>query len=288
MVCVNQTRIDQKCADRNLDFLGYSQGRDYPSYYPGSFEGSALEILFLSYIDYVMNTSMCSCHRPSPSVTNVTAIRMDSDAQKKTKHLNPYTELTTTNAKVRSNKIHLSWRRSQQRYRLQFSTNLSNPFTPTYVTSNLSLSSDPAGMYVSRVKGRQILLENPARESRAIKELEKKQMRKRRDKEKKKQGIIGKREAKEKGVWTFDKAQAKFVFLFSCGLYYYYFFWNSRFDLFLPLHHLWMGYMSELLGLSREPSGTNTSAMAKSMPNSASMHPKLLKADFHGSIMTGL
>lgn len=66
------------------------------------------------------------------------------------------------------------------------------------------------------------------------------------------------------------------------------FFWNSRFDLFLPLHHLWMGYMSELLGLSREPSNASTSAMAKAMPSSASMHPKLLKADFHGSIMTGL
>ena len=46
--------------------------------------------------------------------------------------------------------------------------------------------------------------------------------------------------------------------------------------------------MSELLGLSREPSGANPSAMAKAMPSSASMHPKLLKADFHGSIMTGL
>jgi len=122
-------------------------------------------------------------------------------------------------------------------------------------------------MYASRVKGRQILLENPARESRATKELEKKRMRKRKDKEKKKLGIIGKREAKEKGVWKFDKAQAKF-------------------DLFLPLHHLWMGYMSELLGLSREPSNANISAMEKAMPSSASMHPKLLKADFHGSIMT--
>lgn len=46
--------------------------------------------------------------------------------------------------------------------------------------------------------------------------------------------------------------------------------------------------MSELLCLSREPSGANTSAMAKAMPSSASMHPKLLKADFHGSIMTGI
>ena len=75
-------------------------------------------------------------------------------------------------------------------------------------------------MYASRVKGRQILLENPARESKAMKELEEKRMRKRRDKEKKKLGIIGKREAKEKSIWKFDQAQAKFVFLFSCGLYF--------------------------------------------------------------------
>jgi len=122
-------------------------------------------------------------------------------------------------------------------------------------------------MYASRVKGRQILLENPARESKAMKELDGKRMRKRRDKGRKKLGIIGKREAKEKGVWKFDKTQAKF-------------------DLFLPLHHLWMGYMSELLGLSCELSGANASAMAKAMPSSASMHPKLVKADFHGSIVT--
>ncbi|KAF8799049.1 hypothetical protein BYT27DRAFT_7227965 [Phlegmacium glaucopus] len=122
-------------------------------------------------------------------------------------------------------------------------------------------------MYASRVKGRQILLENPARESKAMKELEGKRMRKKRDKEKKKLGIIGKREAKGKGIWKFDEAQAKF-------------------DLFLPLHHLWMGYMSELLGLSHEPSCANNSAMVKAMPSSTSMHPKLLKADFHGSIMT--
>ena len=150
------------------------------------------------------------------------------------------------------------------------------------------MSSDPAAMYASRVKGRQILLENPARESRAMKELQEKRMRKKRDEEKKKLGIIGKREAKEKGVWKFDQAQAKFVlFFFSFSLSIL--FWlNSRFDLFLPLHHLWMGYMSELLGLSPQPSSANPYPMAKVVPSSASMHPKLLKADFHGSIMTGL
>jgi len=136
---------------------------------------------------------------------------MDS-AQKRTEHLNPYNELTVRNSKVRClDPIFQStfWSRNHQTYRLQFSTN--NPFTPNYVTSNLSLSSDPAGMYASRVKGRQILLENPARESKAMKKLEEKRMRKKRDKGKKKLGIIGKREAKEKGIWKFDDAQAKSV-----------------------------------------------------------------------------
>ena len=78
---------------------------------------------------------------------------------------------------------------------------------------------------------------------------------------------------------------SRFVIFFDHG---HFIIINSRFDLFLPLHHLWMGYMSELLGLSREPSSANTSAMEKAMPSSGSMFPKLLKADFHGSIMTGL
>ncbi|KAH9946195.1 RNase P/MRP, p29 subunit [Epithele typhae] len=45
----------------------------------------------------------------------------------------------------------------------------SSPFTPTYVKRNLTASSDPSQTYASRVQGRQILLENPARESRAKK-----------------------------------------------------------------------------------------------------------------------
>jgi len=64
-------------------------------------------------------------------------------------------------------------------------------------------------MYNTRVKGRQILLENPARDSRAKKELEEKRAKRKKEKERKKLGIIGKREAKEKGVWKFDESQAK-------------------------------------------------------------------------------
>ncbi len=64
-------------------------------------------------------------------------------------------------------------------------------------------------MYNTRVKGRQILLENPSRESRWKKALEEKRSRKKKEKEKKKMGVISKKEAREMGLWRFDKNQAK-------------------------------------------------------------------------------
>ncbi|KAF9013291.1 Rof/RNase P-like protein [Cyathus striatus] len=119
-------------------------------------------------------------------------------------------------------------------------------------------------MYASRIRGRKMLLENPARESKFKKELTEKRERRQQEKERKKLGVITRREAKEKGVWKFDEKQMKF-------------------DLFVPLHHLWMGYMSELLGL---PHPTADPPSSKLIPGSAGMHPKLVKADFHGSMMT--
>ncbi|PPR02171.1 hypothetical protein CVT24_011359 [Panaeolus cyanescens] len=150
--------------------------------------------------------------------------------------------------------------------RLRFTS--SAPFTPTYVVQNLSQASDPVEMYNYRVKGRQILLENPARESKAKLAAQAKRERRKAHKAKAKSGIIGKKEAKEKGVWEFDRNQAKF-------------------KLFLPLHNLWMGYMSELLVLQPLPKeAPRQEVAAKAMPGVAGMHPKLLKADFTGSIMT--
>ncbi|KAG5352483.1 Ribonuclease P protein subunit p29 [Termitomyces sp. T112] len=147
----------------------------------------------------------------------------------------------------------------------RFKLNSNAPFTQAYVTSQLTQTTDASGMYASRVKGRQMLLENPARDSRAKKELEEKRAKQRVHKEKKIAKVMGKREAKERGIWHFDKSQAKF-------------------ELFVPLHRLWMGYMSELLGLQQPPASGRPSAQA--MPSSSSMHPKLVKADFHGSIIT--
>ena len=82
-----------------------------------------------------------------------------------------------------------------------------------------------------------------------------------------------------------------------------------RWDAFVPLHRLWLGYMSELLGLAESDDAqvkaqaqTQAQAQAQaqaqqgqnapatptmSMPMAAGMHAKLVKADFHGSIMTG-
>lgn len=61
---------------------------------------------------------------------------------------------------------------------------------------------------------------------------------------------------------------------------------NGRFEAYVPLHRLWLGYMSELLGLGPQPTETVTEQNAV-MPNVAAMHAKLVKADFHGSIVTG-
>jgi len=61
---------------------------------------------------------------------------------------------------------------------------------------------------------------------------------------------------------------------------------DGRFEAYVPLHLLWIGYISELLGLGPQPAGAVTEQGAV-MPNVATMHAKLVKADFHGSIMTG-
>ncbi|KAJ7044692.1 Rof/RNase P-like protein [Mycena alexandri] len=107
------------------------------------------------------------------------------------------------------------------------------------------------------------MLDNAAKESRRRKELDVKKAKVRAAKERKKLGVLGRRQgtARELGLWGFDESQAKFA-------------------LFLPLHRLWLGYMSELLNLPQPSSGPPRP------PSGAAMHPKLLKADFHGSIVT--
>ncbi|KAH9901293.1 RNase P/MRP p29 subunit [Cubamyces lactineus] len=148
--------------------------------------------------------------------------------------------------------------------RLKFDS--STPFVPGYVKRNVSLSMNPSQAYASRVEGRQILLDNPARDSKAKKEREEKRAKRAAERARKAVGVIGLQEGKRRGLWQLQKEETKF-------------------SLFLPLHSLWMGYMSELLGLSPAPS-TRQDDPAATMPGAAGMHAKLIKADLHGSVVT--
>ncbi|KAH0833386.1 RNase P subunit p29-like protein [Lanmaoa asiatica] len=84
------------------------------------------------------------------------------------------------------------------------------PFTPTYVKQALTLSSDPAGTYESRVKDRHVLLENPARESRAKKERVAKEARRQAEKARKKLRPLGRNAAESKGLWKLEKHATRF------------------------------------------------------------------------------
>ncbi|KAI0637063.1 RNase P/MRP, p29 subunit [Trametes polyzona] len=142
----------------------------------------------------------------------------------------------------------------------------STPFIPNYVKRSVTRSTDPAQAYASRVEGRQILLDNPARESKAKKAREEQRARRTSERARRAAGVISKTEGNQKGVWRLQKGETKY-------------------HLFLPLHSLWLGYMSELLSLSAQPA-TGSGDPAASMPGVAGMHSKLIKADFHGAVVT--
>ncbi|KAK7693574.1 hypothetical protein QCA50_003143 [Cerrena zonata] len=148
--------------------------------------------------------------------------------------------------------------------RIKFTS--STPFTPTFVKST-ALASDRDHVYTSRVQGRQILLDNPLRESRTKKEREARKARQATEKAKVSAGILSRKEAKQKGLWKLARSETKF---------------NS----FIALHQLWLGYMSELMGLDRPPLQHDLRHCERAMPPAAGMHAKLVKADFHGSIIT--
>ncbi|KAL4074740.1 Rof/RNase P-like protein [Scleroderma yunnanense] len=136
------------------------------------------------------------------------------------------------------------------------------PFTPTYVQSQTRVS-DPASLYEARVKGRHVALANP------VKEKTNEKKKKRPERIKRAEKTLARRNGK-KGGWKIEKA-------------------SERFDLFIPLHRLWMGYMSELLDLPPAPltsPGGTDSDLSCGIPNSSTLHAKLVKADLHGSILT--
>jgi ribonuclease P protein subunit POP4 len=62
---------------------------------------------------------------------------------------------------------------------------------------------------------------------------------------------------------------------------------HTRWDKFLVLHRMWLGYMSELLELPPRPQQVSIPTITHKIPNPAAMQAKLVKADFHGSIIIG-
>ena len=88
--------------------------------------------------------------------------------------------------------------------RLRFDT--TTPFVPSYVKSCLAASSDPAQTYASRVQGRQILLENPARESRSKKAREAKRTARAAAVS---AGQGGKTQSRKRGAWKLRKEESK-------------------------------------------------------------------------------
>jgi len=161
------------------------------------------------------------------------------------------------------------------------------PFTPKFVKDHLSRDAKSSttttakkspsfraqALYNERVHRRQLGLARRIQNQRTKAEKEKKKGVVKREK-------MGRREAAEMGVWRLRREEA-------------------RWDAFVPLHRLWLGYISELLGLTttldtlgqeQEQEGRTAAhtmkVAAAAMPSAAGMHAKLVKADFHGSIMT--
>ncbi|KZT57639.1 hypothetical protein CALCODRAFT_469457 [Calocera cornea HHB12733] len=146
----------------------------------------------------------------------------------------------------------------------------SSPFIPQYLEATLPLHPNPTHVYNTRLRGKQIILDNPLRESRSAQLKQERAVKREKEKQRRERGMMGRREAKRLGVWELRKEDAK---------------WS----LFLPIHHLWLGYIAELLQLPPPPSDeilhSHDPAQHK-LPNVPGMQAKLVKADLHGSILS--
>lgn len=82
---------------------------------------------------------------------------------------------------------------------------------------------------------------------------------------------MSKRKAMEIGLWSFDKRLAKW-------------------DLFWPIHLMWIGYIAEVMGLKNRPEmlPTKEEVAKAALPNIGNMQAKILKADFHGCVIQGV
>lgn len=88
----------------------------------------------------------------------------------------------------------------------QIKLNSSTPFTPTYVLSTALVSTQH---YQSRIRGRQLFLENPARDSRFKKERAEKAVKRRSENSRSAAGLISIRNARQKGLWRLSATEAK-------------------------------------------------------------------------------
>lgn len=80
------------------------------------------------------------------------------------------------------------------------------PFTPRLVHASLTQASDPEHVYVNRIRGRQILLENPVRVSKLKQQAEeKKQARKKAARAKKKPTLP----VNQAGLWKLKDSETK-------------------------------------------------------------------------------
>jgi ribonuclease P protein subunit POP4 len=81
---------------------------------------------------------------------------------------------------------------------------------------------------------------------------------------------MSKRKAMEIGVWSFDKRLAKW-------------------DLFWPIHLMWVSYIAESMGLKPRPGmlPTKEEVEKAALPNIGNMQARILKADFHGCVVKG-
>ena len=194
------------------------------------------------------------------------------------------------------------------------------PFTPKFVNDHLGRDSRSntatpntkklpsfraQALYDERVRRRQLGLARRIQGQRAKATKAEKE---------KKKGVVkrekmGRRQAAEMGVWRLRREEARCVperiVAVQCTpcLSYWFLKIYFRWDAFVPLHRLWLGYMSELLGLTVATVDTlgqgqgqegrtahahahAMKAAAAAMPSAAGMQAKLVKADFHGSIMS--
>ncbi|KAH7097367.1 RNase P/MRP, p29 subunit [Auriculariales sp. MPI-PUGE-AT-0066] len=152
----------------------------------------------------------------------------------------------------------------------------SAPFTPVYVEQKLAASKhSPAEYYENRVKNRTLNLDKDALfEARRAQLATERKARREKDAQRRATNVRNaagpSKMPKVNGLWTLAPQDA-------------------RWSVFFPLHTLWLGYIAELLNLPHRPLSLESVTPAQhtqSMPSTQDMQAKLVKADFHGCIIS--